>query len=869
MRILRIRLRNYRGVVDHEVVIPETGVTVVEGDNEIGKSSLAEALDVLFDFPDSSTNKVVKAIKPVHRDVGSEIEVDVAAGPYRFTYMKRFHREKATTLMVHEPRREQHTGREAHERVQAILAEAVDMPLWRALRLHQGVRPDQADLSEQTSLAAALDAASAGALAGDREATLVELAKAEFDKFFTPGRKLKAEVVELQRAEQAVEARADDLRRRLADLDHDVEHAADLVRRIDSLAGDVREQRERVAAYEQQWRAVDSLLQSLETAKAKAQAAAAEHASAVEDMARRQALVGAVERTERKHRELALEFEARQPALKSAAAALAEVDGRLAGATARGRSAQEALAAAQKDFDVARDALDLATLSERLERVEAAQTALAGLEALLAENPVGPEELEAIEDAHVAVVQERARVEVEGPVVEVEALGAVDVRVGEQVRSLAAGEVALGRSVEIPGVARVSVRGSGEASAQAAALEAAEQQLGALCAAAGVADVVEARATAARRRQAAYERESLTDRMHADLRDLTPERLARKVQGLRIRLAEHAAEPLDFDVARRRQQEAEDEARAALEVLGEVNAEVSVRRKALERLQNDAESAAREVELARRQVESAREDLEAARGRVPDGVLAGRVETAAARVAETEAALAKATAAADKARPDDLKATLDNAKAVLDKLEGERSGAQIELVQVRQRLSLWGEEGLHDRLAEAEAEVEHRRRERASTERRAAAARRLFETLERCRGQARRAYVAPLKAKIDNFGRIVFGEDFSVEVGEDLRILRRTLNGVTVDFEHLSTGAREQLCVISRLACASIVASDGGVPVILDDALGWSDTKRLERLGAVLSVAGQDAQVLVLTCVPERYRHVGAANVVRLTRPAA
>jgi hypothetical protein len=54
------------------------------------------------------------------------------------------------------------------------------------------------------------------------------------------------------------------------------------------------------------------------------------------------------------------------------------------------------------------------------------------------------------------------------------------------------------------------------------------------------------------------------------------------------------------------------------------------------------------------------------------------------------------------------------------------------------------------------------------------------------------------------------------------------------------------------------------VPVVIDDALGYSDPDRLERLGAVLAEAGRDAQVLVLTCVPERYRAVGTAKAVRL-----
>ena len=53
MRLHRISLRNYRGVEESDVQFAETGVTIVEGRNEVGKSSLAEALDLLLSVPDS------------------------------------------------------------------------------------------------------------------------------------------------------------------------------------------------------------------------------------------------------------------------------------------------------------------------------------------------------------------------------------------------------------------------------------------------------------------------------------------------------------------------------------------------------------------------------------------------------------------------------------------------------------------------------------------------------------------------------------------------------------------------------------------------------------------------------------------------
>lgn len=78
---------------------PRDGVSIV-ADNEIGKTSIAMAIDVLIEHLDSSKKQEVLALKPVHRDEGAEVEADIEAGPYKFTYFKRFHRQPQTRLTV-------------------------------------------------------------------------------------------------------------------------------------------------------------------------------------------------------------------------------------------------------------------------------------------------------------------------------------------------------------------------------------------------------------------------------------------------------------------------------------------------------------------------------------------------------------------------------------------------------------------------------------------------------------------------------------------------------------------------------------------------------------------------------------------------
>ena len=172
MRIHRIRLRNYRGVVDRVVEPAPTGVTVVEGPNEVGKSSLAEALDLILENLDDTKKQAVRCVQPADRDVGPEIEVDLEVGPYRFSLSKRFLKRPETLLRVAAPRPENHTGREAHERVQQILAEGLDTDLWEALRVLQDRGVDQARIAHATSLTQALDRAAGAEVAGERNVSL-------------------------------------------------------------------------------------------------------------------------------------------------------------------------------------------------------------------------------------------------------------------------------------------------------------------------------------------------------------------------------------------------------------------------------------------------------------------------------------------------------------------------------------------------------------------------------------------------------------------------------------------------------------------------------------------------------------------------
>ena len=185
--------------------------------------------------------------------------------------------------------------------------------------------------------------------------------------------------------------------------------------------------------------------------------------------------------------------------------------------------------------------------------------------------------------------------------------------------------------------------------------------------------------------------------------------------------------------------------------------------------------------------------------------------------------------------------------------------------QVQGQVELVSGEGRQEAYDLAVAEFERVRRELDQVHRRARAARHLRDTLSRHRDAAHQAYVRPYREEIRRLGRVVYGDTFDVEVADDLTIASRTLHGTSVPFDQLSGGAKEQLGILSRLAVAGLVETGDGVPVIIDDALGYTDPERLERVSTVFGVPGEGTQVVLLTCTPERYRAIEGATTISLT----
>lgn len=860
MRLHSIALTDYRGFTQGPVTFADTGVTIVEGPNEAGKSSLLEALELLLTTKATSKSQAVRDAQTVGRDTGPGVTITATTGPYSFEYTKRWLKGVRTELVVTAPVAEQWSGDAAHDRVERMLTETLDDDLWRAVRLLQGESLEQPTLAAITPLHRAMETASGDAAPAADHGGLLADVKAERDRYYTSR---DVERGELAAAATAVTEAGEDLaeaQRNLDDLDHLVERHGEYERELLNLRSALGDARDERAATRRRARDLEELERRRASVTAERRETELRLDVARSALRTRRDLVAEAERRRTAEADARAAWERARDRDAASAEAAREAEALDESAQSEARRARIAWRDAEAKQAALRDAHAAADLAGRVERAATATRDLARIEAALAANTMTEEALNRLRDAHITARAMRDAAVSQAPVVRVEALDDSEVLVdGNPVRDDTEIEATGTVSVDVPGHARITVspdRGSVE---RAAAASRAHEEYEGLLREHGVADLRAAQRERTTRHDLDSERSEATRSRDIALDGLTLEALTAERDAVRERAMsiDETTDPPPADDLRAAVETADDEAVAAREAAQRIRARRDGERRA-------AAAAQSEVEGAKAELASVRRRLETARGDVTDADLEASVAEAERqvglvrqRVSEVEDAYREAGAAM-------IADQVERAERRVDDLGAKVRDHEAEVHALAGRLQSLGSQGWHDRRAEAQARLQDAERRRARLESRAEAAHLLHEVMDRHHRAAQQRYVGPFTGAIEALGRVVFDDDFGVQIDDDLRIVARTLRGSTVPFHSLSGGAREQLGLIGRLAAARLIDQTDGAPVVIDDALGFADAERRRRMAAVLSMVGRGAQIIVLTCEPERYRDVEAAATVRL-----
>ncbi len=134
----------------------------------------------------------------------------------------------------------------------------------------------------------------------------------------------------------------------------------------------------------------------------------------------------------------------------------------------------------------------------------------------------------------------------------------------------------------------------------------------------------------------------------------------------------------------------------------------------------------------------------------------------------------------------------------------------------------------------------------------------LKAALEGARSVSRDHYFEPIVRELRPLTQLLFDDalvQFDPKTHLPVSILR---NGLEEQIDVLSGGAREQLAVLTRLAFARLLAKEGrAAPVVLDDALVYSDDDRIEKMFDALHRQASEQQIIVFSCRQRAFAKLG------------
>lgn len=868
MKLRSISLTNVRKFAGQTATISgiSDGVSVVAQANEFGKSTFFDALHALFFLKYGSTTREVKALQPrTGGAVRVSAELELPSG--RFTLEKTFLAQKRASV-------KDASGNlialddEAEAWIAKLMGSGLEGPaglLW----VRQGItalEPTGSSKAEKDTLLGArrnLLSSVAGEIdmitGGRRMDRVIAAATQALGRLATATGK---PVVKGPWKDAELEAEA-----------HAARHAV-LDRACRELSDALMQRREvaaRLTALEAPG-AQDALVIALEQAQKvydAAQAHADKLGQAEAQAALRQLELEAAQNTLDGLLNATKSFESARGALQAATVVRDQTKHEATAAQEATDAAQALLAKASTDLKRATDAKEAAQqdalrrnaaekhdqLAMLLVQIEEKRSALDKAEAALATLKVTPQALDLIEKTHAE--HQRAQAEASAGGVQMQLSYVGEGRISADGTALEQGAHAItDRQVfEIEGVGRMTID-PGAAKIDLAAVEAAQSKARAALRAVGAADIAGARGAAAKRTEFSAE----VALLGGVIKTLAPDGIA----------------PVQAGLA---------QAKAALETLSAGDAQLHEDAATLSRNLEEARDA---EQTARRQYEAARDERDIARdafagaavgfeaaqtGFDAASVAYGDVEGFAARQAEAARvhSSAKVTAEDAKAATETLRsaapdlitaqADLARAKSAAENMRSEREQLRTRSADLSATIRARAEDGVEEKRDEAAGLMQSAQERAARFAHEAAGLTLLVDALRAKRGAAQEAYFGPVQQELAPLLALLH-EDAALSF-DPASMLPQGLErgGALEDMEMLSGGTQEQIAILTRLAFARLFARQGKpMPIILDDALVYSDDSRIMSMFTALHRVAADQQVIVFSCRQMAFASLGGAR---------
>ena len=869
MKISALRLFNVKRFGGRGVAIEDIGdgVNVLSEANEFGKSTSFEALHALFFQPHSSVSADVRGLRP-YSGGNPLVEADIAMAEGRFRITKQYYGGRSARVTDLGSGRLVAQADEAENFIAGLIRGGSAGPaglLW----VRQGItgieaRRKSEEDSEKQARAGLLESVQGEVEAitgGRRMAEIARVVGEEIEKLVTKrgpkaGGRYAAAIETRDRLtaeEQRLSAEVTSLRaaldqrataaRRLSELEQpqDRQERRAAVEKAQTALNAAKSQREMLNAAEAKWQLSrdrrDLLAQNLGTL--------------LEAQEKAQALRGRLGEAEIRHTQTA---EKR----RETATAMSKARAQAEAAEQQEQEARDLLARLDAALK-ARDAAERhAALQERLKQAEDARLALEQAEARHTLVKIDPKVIDALQALDVEIARLRAIGDAARPSIAVVyepgavhsiELDGVALADGEERRYDGEGHLS------VPGIGAITLRSNRPAPDDSRLKQAVEKRR-ALLAALEAADLAAVRARHEQAQQIAAEMQGLRSRLSA----LAPAGLAKLREDVAAQepaaaaTVEIAGEPEEIRAAHA---QSDDNRKAVRQALREAEPLQRIADEAFIAAQTDL--AALRAELVQIEATLGPEDGRAERQQE----LSGQLDEAVRKLEADGTELQKLRDSA--ADLESVEAALRRARSVEEVAEKEAAALRETIAELNGLIRALADDAVEEKWHEIREALSAANARVAAFEKEVGILQRLSSALESARTEASDLYLKPVITELRPLLGLLF-DDVAISF-DDKTLLPRTIlrNGQEEEVERLSGGMREQLSVLTRLAFARLLARDGRpTPVILDDALVYSDDDRIEKMFDALHRQSRDQQIIVFSCRQRAFQKLGG-NILRMT----
>ena len=255
--------------------------------------------------------------------------------------------------------------------------------------------------------------------------------------------------------------------------------------------------------------------------------------------------------------------------------------------------------------------------------------------------------------------------------------------------------------------------------------------------------------------------------------------------------------------------------------------------------------------------------LEEAEKQRPSDELQTDIETARTLLSEQEKVFTELSAEHEDESLEQLQARIDRLeKAITDRRE-KRGHLDKEIIRLRSRVEVSDGGGLDEAIQQKNRELELCQEEIKRSEREVDVLTLLLSTLRNAEREAKERYMSPVVNRLRPYLQFLFpGADIAIDENLEITGVVRE-GGYEEPFHHLSMGTQEQIAVLVRLAFAEMLVEQGQpATVVLDDALVFSDDRRMDRMFDILNMSAKNIQVLIFTCREQLFEGIGGCHLL-------